>query len=297
MKRISYALLLALLALPALAQQAAPDQWKPAEQAMGRSGDRQPDGAIKFAFPRSDLKVNVNGTPIATGLALGGWVALYGSADDAMVMGDLVLTEDELPKVTAKLLGSSTGDSAVLVTAVHNHLQDESPRVMYMHISGHGKATDLAQTIAAALALTAVPPLAPPAASGATLPVEQKTMETCIGAPGKAKPPVLSFSLPTTGPVTAHGGKVPASAGVNTAINLQFVSAERALGTGDFVLLGDRVNIVAKALTDGGIRVTALHGHMLDESPRLFFMHFWADGAPSAVCATLRKALDAATSK
>ena len=78
---------------------------------------------------------------------------------------------------------------------------------------------------------------------------------------------------------------------------MQFVSADRALATGDFVLLGDRVNPVAKTLTDGGIRVTALHSHMLDESPRLFFMHFWADGSPDTVCATLRKALDAAKAK
>jgi hypothetical protein len=209
-----------------------------------------------------------------------------------MAMGDLVLTEDELPRVMPKLLGS-----AIEVTAVHNHLQNETPRVIYMHISGHGKATDLAQAIAAALATTAVPPPAPVVANSASLPLDQKRMEACMGAPGKAKPPVLSFSVPTTGPVTEHGTIVPASAGLNTAINLQFVSADRALATGDFVLLGDRVNAVARTLTDSGIHVTALHSHMLDESPRLFFMHFWADGAPDSVCTTLRKALDAAAGK
>jgi hypothetical protein len=289
MKRITYVLLLAWLALPLFAQNA-PDQWKPAEQAMGRSGDRQPDGAIKFSFPRSDLKVSVNGTPIATGLALGGWVALYGSAANAMAMGDLVLTEDELPKVMAKLLGSS-----VQVAAVHNHLQNESPRVMYMHISGNGPAEELAHVIAGAIAATGIPAAAPPAAaSTAKLPVEQKNVEACIGAPGKAKPPLLSFSIPTTGAVTEHGTKVPASAGLNTGINLQFISVDRVLATGDFVLLAERVNPVAKTLSDGGIRVTALHSHMLDENPRLFFMHFWADGVPDAVCPTLRKALAAA---
>ena len=292
MKRISYVLLLAFFASPVPAQQkpVTTDQWKPVEQALGRSGERQPDGAIKFAFPRSDLKMSVNGAPVATGLALGGWVAFYGSASgEAMTMGDLVVTEDELPNVMSKLLGST-----VEVTAVHNHLLSETPRVMYVHISGRGKATDMAQTIAAALAMTSVPPPVGPAANAAALPVDQKKMETCVGAAGKVKVPVMSFSVPTAGPVMEHGGKVPASAGLNTAINLQFVSADRALGTGDFVLPGDRVNPVAKALMDGGIRVTALHSHMLDESPRLFFMHFWADGAPDSVCATLRKALDAA---
>src|SRR5438270_4796675 len=203
MKRITYVLLLVLFTLPTFAQKSdaqKSDQWSPAEKAMGRSGDRQPDGAIKFSFPRSDLKISVTGTHIATGLALGGWVAFYGSADNAMAMGDLVLTEDELPKAMSKLLGTS-----VSVAAVHNHLQNEMPRVMYMHITGHGKATELAQTIASALAETAVPAAAAPAANNATLPVDQKKMERCIGSSGKAKPPLLSFSLPTTPPVTEHG--------------------------------------------------------------------------------------------
>ncbi|MDP9268742.1 MAG: DUF1259 domain-containing protein [Acidobacteriota bacterium] len=291
---------MALFALPIFSQEGPADDWKPVEQALGRSGDRQPDGAIKFSFPRSDLHVSLQGTPIATGLAFGGWVAFFpAGGGDAMAMGDLVLTEDELPKTMTRLLGSSGPGTTVEVTAVHNHLQNETPRVMYMHISGHGKALNLAQAIAAALAMTAVPP-PPPAgmpASGAVLPVDAKKIDACMGAAGKVKAPVIAFALPTTGPVSEHGVTVPASAGVNTAINLQFVSAGRTLGTGDFVLVAERVNAVAKTLTDGGIRVTALHSHMLDESPRLFFMHFWADGDPGAVCATLRKALNAAVGK
>src|SRR5258706_13990592 len=115
MNRFTYVVPLAFSPLPALPKKS--HQCPPAEQAMGRNGDRQPDGAIKFSFPRSDLKVSVNGTPIATGLALGGWVALYGSAENAMAMGDLVLTEEELPKAIANLLGTSAADPAV-----HNHL-------------------------------------------------------------------------------------------------------------------------------------------------------------------------------
>ena len=286
------AILLAVISMTAFAQPApaqTTSDWKSVEQALGRAGDRQADGAIKFGYPRSDLKVSVRGTPIAAGLALGGWVAFFGSDPDTMLMGDLVLTEEELPKVMTRLLGSP-----VQVTAVHNHLQNESPRVMYMHISGHGKAMELAQTVAAAMKLTGAPQPSPNASAAPKLPLDPKTLDTCFHMPGKVKGPVIMYAAPPPTEITEHGMKVANSAGLNIGINIQPVAADRVLATGDFVLLGERVNAVAKTLTDGGIQVTALHSHMLDESPRLFFMHFWADGEPSAVCTTLRKALDTA---
>jgi hypothetical protein len=294
MKRISL-LAVFFLALASLAAaQAAPandhnaNEEKTLELILGRAGERQPDGALKFGFPRSDLHVTVRGTPIAAGLALGGWLAFFDGHGRSMAMGDLVLTEDELPKVTAKLLGSPVG-----VTAVHNHLVGESPRVMYVHVAGMGTPAELAQALAAALKETAIPPPSAPSAAS-PLAVDQKKIETCMGRAGKVKGPVLAFSAPPPAPVTDDGVAIPNSAGVSTAINLQFPTATRALGTGDFVLSATQVEPVAKALSAGGIQVTALHSHMLHEEPRLFFMHFWADGAPDAVCATLRQALAAA---
>src|SRR5258708_25426298 len=126
-----------------------PAEWKPVETALGRSGKLQPDGAFKFSMPCKDLKVTVAGTPIKPGLALGSWAAFSASGDNAMVMGDLVLTEDEVTPVMLKIQ-----QGGLEVTAVHNHILHESPRVMYMHIAGHGNATKLAQTIHDALTPT-----------------------------------------------------------------------------------------------------------------------------------------------
>ncbi|HSE50068.1 MAG TPA: DUF1259 domain-containing protein [Terriglobales bacterium] len=292
MKALSVVLALTLFSATlcsaaAATQEITPQEQKSLEQILGRAGERQPDGAVKFGFPRSDLHVTVRGTPIAAGLALGGWIAFFPAQGNTMAMGDLVLTEEELPKVLAKLSGSP-----VEVTAVHNHLVGESPRVMYAHVAGKGEAGALARAFAAALHETAIP--APGAASTATLAVEQKAIESCMGRAGKVKGAVLSFSAPPPAPVTEDGAAIPNSAGVSTAINMQFPAAGRALATGDFVLRGEQVQPVAAALLSGGIQVTALHSHMLHESPRLFFMHFWADGAPESVCGTLHKALSAA---
>src|SRR6266404_7505336 len=126
--------------------------WKPVETSFGRSGKLQPDGVFKFSMPRKDLNVTVSGTSIKAGLALGSWVAFKGDVADSMVMGDLVLTEGEVEPVMLKLQ-----QGGVEITALHNHVLNESPRVMYMHIAGHGNAAKLAQAIHDALALTKTP--------------------------------------------------------------------------------------------------------------------------------------------
>lgn len=287
MKVLSVLVVLAACCAAGSAQELTFAEQKSLEQGLGRAGEKQTDGTLKFGFPRSDLHVTVRGTPIAAGLALGGWLAFFRAKGETMVMGDLVLTEDELPKVLAKLAGSP-----VEVTAVHNHLVGESPRVMYVHVAGRGDAKALGQALAEATRATAIP--APSAPGAATPGADQKKMEKCMGHAGQAKGPILAFSAPPPAPVTEEGIAIPDSAGVSTAVNLQFPSADRALGTGDFVLSADQVQPVAAALASGGIAITALHSHMLHESPRLFFMHFWADGSPESVCSTLHKALAAA---
>jgi len=287
MKALSIVLALSLSCVAAAAQEISAPEQKSVEQALGRAGEKQPDGVVKFGFPRSDLHVAVRGTPIAAGLALGGWLAFFRAQSGTMAMGDLVLTEDELPKVVAKLAGSP-----VEVTAIHNHLVGETPRVMYVHVAGHGDAQALARALADAIHETAIPAPAPPGT--AALGVDQKKIEACMGRAGKVKGQILSFSAPPPSRVTEDDTAIPNSAGVSTAINLQFPAPDRALATGDFVLSAEEVAPVQRALTSGGTQVTALHSHMLHESPRLFFMHFWADGSPESVCGTLHKALAAA---
>ncbi len=245
--------------------------WKPVEAAMGRPGTLQPDGVFKFSMPRKDMRVTVQGTPIHAGLALGSWTAFLGKPGKAMAMGDLVLSEDEVGPVMLKLQ-----QEGVQITAVHNHLLHETPRVVYMHIEGHGNAARMAKAIRDALALTKTP-----AQIGAIL-----------GRAGKVNGGILQVSVPRPERITDAGMEVPPSMGTATALNFEPTGAGRAAITGDFVLLAEEVNPVLTALRDNGIQVTALHSHMLNEQPRLFFMHFWANDDALKLARGLRAALD-----
>jgi hypothetical protein len=282
--------LFALLTCFAIAQQSS-SEWKPIESAIGRTGKLQPDGAFKFSMPRKDLKVTVEGTAIKPGLALGSWAAFSSSGENAMVMGDLVLTEDEVATVMAKIQ-----DGGLQVTAVHNHVLHESPRVIYMHIGGHGNATKLAQAVHDALGVTGTPPESP--ASAATqLDLDTDKIDAALGRKGKDNGGIYQFAVPRNETIRDHGMEIPPSMGVATAINFQPTGGGRAAITGDFVLLGSEVNPVIKALRENGVQVTALHSHMLDEEPRLYFMHFWASDDAVKLAHGLSAALEKTNSK
>lgn len=297
-KKLSVVLITILFftSLPALGQNAADDasQWKDVETAMGRSGQIQPGGVIKFAMPRKDLHVVLDGVQIKPGLALGSWAAFKKDEGGAMVMGDLVLTEDEVEPVMLKLQEAGIHESAV-----HNHLMGESPRILYMHIASHGDAVAMAKAIHEALSVSKTPG---PDASGATPPAaqdlgfDQKKVEEALGHAGKVNGGILQFAVPRAEPITDSGMAVPPSMGVATALNFQPTGSGKAAITGDFVLLGTEVNPVIKALRGNGIAVTALHSHMLMESPRLFFMHFWANDDAVKLAKGLRAGLDATNS-
>jgi hypothetical protein len=267
----------------------APDSnWKQVEDAMGRPGQMQPGDVIKFGMPRKDLHVVLDGVDIKAGLALGSWAAFKWDGGGAMVMGDLVLTEDEVELVMMKLQEGGIHESAV-----HNHLIGESPHVMYMHIASHGDAVQMAKTIRDALALTkTLGPDAAPAAPAAELGFDQEQVEQILGHTGKVNGGVLRIGVPRVESITDSGMTVPPSMGVATAINFQPTGNGKAAITGDFVLLGGEVNPVIKALRQNGIAVTALHSHMLMEEPRLFFMHFWANDDAVKLAKGLRAALD-----
>jgi len=268
------------------------EEWQPVEQAIGRSGQVQADGAYKLAFPRSDLKVTLEGVDLKPALALGGWVAFSKPGADSMVMGDLVLTEDEIPGVMASL--ESAG---IQVTAVHNHVQHESPRVMYMHIGAHGDAVKLATSIKEAIAHTGIPAPKPPANAPQDIGIDTAGIEQALGHSGKVNGGVFQVGIPRAESITEAGMKVPNSMGLSTALNFQPTGGGRAAITGDFVLIGKEVNPVIQALRSNGIEVTALHSHMLDEQPRLFFMHFWANDDAVKLAKGLRAALDKTNSQ
>src|SRR6266852_4483199 len=253
---------------------------------LGRSGQKTGE-VYKVGFPRTDLHVTVHGLAIKPGLALGSWAAFLGTDESAMVMGDLVLLESEINPVLDKL--RSAGFE---VTAVHNHLAEETPHVMYMHYMGHGNAAQLAGALHAALAASKTPlekPMAseePPAPPAWVDAIEKK-----LGRKGTFKGGVLAYGVPRAGQITANGMTIPPAAGMAEAINFQAADAGNVATTGDFVLTAAEVNPVISELRSHGIAVTALHSHMLTEEPRLFFMHFWSVGSPETVGAGIDAAL------
>jgi len=277
-----------LAAISAHAQQPAPSEWKPVEDALSRKGSTQPGDVFKFGMPRSDLKVTVAGTPIKAGLALGSWLAFKKVGDGAIVMGDLVLIESEVEPVMMKLQ-----QEGIEQTALHNHLLNENPRVMYMHVAGHGDPGKLASALKDALALTKTPAAVPAAASAQqNLGIDVAQIDKTLGFQGKNNNGIYQFSIPRAEAIHDMDTEIPPSMGTATAINFQPTGNGRAAITGDFVLIGREVNPVIRALRDNGIQVTAVHSHMLTEEPRLFFMHFWANDDAAKLAQGLRAALD-----
>ena len=285
--------LLAILALVPLASPtfAADRDWNAVGEALGKAGAAQSGGVYRVAFPRSDLKVSLDGVVLKPGFALGGWLAFEPVGDEAMVMGDLVLMQDEVNPVMNKL-----EESGVAVTALHNHLLRGEPTTMYMHVMAHGDPVKLAQALHAALALSKTPFEAP---SGASAPpstaagdLDTAAVDKAMGAQGKVNGGILQYSIPRGEKVQESGMPVPPSLGSAIGINFQPTGSGKAAITGDFVLTAKEVNPVAKALRENGIEVTAIHNHMLNDEPRLFFMHFWANDDALKLAKGLRAALD-----
>jgi hypothetical protein len=272
---------------------AAEIDWTRVDQALGRKGAELPGGVHKYGLPRSDLHVTVDGVAIKPALALGSWAAFQPSADGAMFMGDLVLTDTEISPVMRRLI-----EGGVEITAIHNHLLRTSIPVFYMHVGGHGDPVKLAETLRAGLALSQTP-LSPSTVSAATAPLELDTaaVEKTLGYEGKANSGVYQFSIPRAETISEGGMAVPGSMGTAIAINFEPTGGGKAAITGDFVLLGSEVNPVLRTLRQHGIEVTALHSHMIDDSPHLFFMHFWANDDAQRLAQGLRAALDLANVK
>jgi hypothetical protein len=207
-----------------------------------------------------------------------------------MLMGDLVLTDAEINPVMKKLL-----EEGLEVTAIHNHLLRTSVPVFYMHVGGHGDPAKLAESLRAALALSKTPLSQAPAPTPApAIDLDTAALEKALGAKGKANGGVYQFGIPRAEAITESGMAVPPSMGTATSLNFQPTGNGKAAITGDFVLLGSEVQPVLKALRQHGIEVTALHSHMVDETPRLYFMHFWATDDAQKLAAGLRAALDLA---
>jgi hypothetical protein len=278
---------LLLVASPSPAQPQGAN-WATVDQALGRPGTTEPDGVRRYGFPRSDLHVVLDGVTIKPVLALGGWLAFQPMGASAVVMGDLVMTPDEVRPVMAELL-----QGGIHVTAVHNHLLRSSPQIIYMHVEGRGDPARLAATLRAAFSRSHTP-LARPAAGTATPPMDLDTaaLDRIMGRSGKANGGVYQFTFPRAEKIVEGGMVEPVSMDTGTGINFQPIGGERSAVTGDFVLLGSEVDPVMRALVSTGIEVTALHSHMIGEQPTIYFMHFWGVGPTAQLASGLRAALD-----
>ena len=269
-------------------QQPGEEDWKAVAQALGKAGSMQPGAVYKVSLPRTDLRIIVAGVELKPTFALGSWVAFKRTGEMTTVMGDLVLTEDEITPVLTKLK-----EGGIERTALHNHVLHESPRVMYMHIHAMGDAVKIAKAIHDALGLSKTPFGAPvPSDANFDIGIDTKQIDQIMGQSGKVNGGVYQFSIPRAERITDNGMEIPPSMGLAQAINFQPTGGGKAAITGDFVLIASEVNPVINALRDNGIEVTALHSHMLTESPRLFFMHFWANDDAQKLARGLRAALD-----
>jgi Domain of Unknown Function (DUF1259) len=264
--------------------------WQKVDDAFGRKAAVVAGDVHRYGFARTDLNVTLDGVTIRPALALGGWVAFKPMGRDVMVMGDLVLLETEINPVMAKMI-----ENGLQITAVHNHLLRASPATFYMHIGGQGDPVKLATAIHDALA-TSETPLQQPAAAAQSPTVDLVTaqLDQIIGAKGQSNGGVYQFGVPRRDPITMAGMPIaPAGPmGLATGIGFQPTGGGKAAITGDFVMVSSEVNPVVKTLRANGIEVTALHSHMLDEEPRLFFMHFWANDDAIKLAKGLRNALD-----
>ena len=263
--------------------------WDKVAAALGKSGTEMPGQVYRVGLPRTDLKVTVDGVEIRPTFALGGWLAFKGMGSDAMVMGDLVLTETEINPVMSKLF-----DGGLTVTALHNHLLRAQPATFYMHVAGHGDAEKLAAALHTALAESKLPFGSPAAPVASPLPIDLDTakINEILGARGNPNGGVFGFGIPRAEPITDHGMVVPPAMGTATAINFQPLGNGRAAIAGDFVLTADEVNPVLATLRQNGIEVTAVHNHMVDDTPRTFYVHFWAADDAIKLAGGLRAALD-----
>lgn len=277
----------------AAGQAAAPIDWTRLDSALGRTGTMQPGDVRRYGMPRSDLKVTAAGVSVRPALALGSWIAFKAHGSGAVAMGDLVLKHEELGPVLARLQ-----EGGVQQTAIHHHIILESPRIVYVHLHGHGDPMTIATTVKAALGLTGTPAAAPaPPPSQEALGIDTTAITATLGSSGRLNGGVWQVSIPRAETIRSGDFEVPPSMGLGTAINFQPTGGGKAAITGDFVLIGSEVNPVIKALSDNRITVTSLHNHLIDDNPRLFFMHFWANDDAVTLARGLKAALDLTNSK
>ena len=272
-----------------------PLDTKAIEQAIGKPGELK-DDVYKVSFPRKDLSVTLKGVRLKPGFALGTWMAFKQAGNEVVLDGDLVLTEEEIGPVLGKFT-----QKGIQVSALHNHLIGETPRLMFLHIEGIGDAANMARQLKEALNLTGTP-MGPPTAkplgaamrtTGEEADFDAELIQSLLGQKGRIKEGVLQVSVPRPEPIKMSGAILPPGMGMATALNFQSGGGTKVAATGDFVMMREDVDRVSKALTEHGVLITALHNHLVHGSPDLYFMHFWVNDSADKVAKGLRAGLDA----
>jgi hypothetical protein len=267
--------------------------WKPVTDALGRTGKFGDNNTVyRIPLVRSDLQVMTQGVAIKPGLSLGGYICFAKYDDGTMMMGDLVITEAELQKVTDALQAHG-----IEQTALHKHLLEQSPQVWWTHVHAMGDPAQLAAGLKAALDATAIPPATPPPAQQPPVDVDTAGIDAALGRKGTADSGLYKYTMARQDTITDGGQVVPPTFGVTTTINFQPVGGGKAAINGDFVMTGPEVQKVIQALRAGNIAVVEVHNHSLTDNPRLFYLHYWAVDDAVTLAKALRPALDATNLK
>ncbi|GGL61277.1 hypothetical protein GCM10010129_01020 [Streptomyces fumigatiscleroticus] len=261
--------------------------WTGVARALGRTGTLSEGSVYRVPLLRDDLTVFTHGVRIEPELALGGTASFAKYHDGTMLMGDLVVTERELPKVTDALQAAGIDQ-----TALHKHLPAQHPDIWWTHIHAMGDPVTLAKGVRAALAATHTPPASPPPASPPPVDLDTSGIDTALGRKGTADGGVYRFVLPRSRPVTDGHHVLPSTLGITNAVSFQPLGDGKAALSGDLVTTAAETQKVIRALRKGGIDIVELHNHTQDEHPRLFFLHFWATGDGVGLARSLRPALD-----
>lgn len=283
--------LIAVLLAPALPSgaQDMPDPYKAVLSSLGKSGDYK-DNVLKVNIPRNDLRVTIEGRPAPTPFGFGGWVAMTKATEGHdVLMGDLVLTEDQINPVMSALL-----DNGLEVSALHNHFLWEQPRIFYMHVHGMGAPADLAARLKPALAIidkaVASAPAAPAAAAAAGL--DTAAIARAIGHAGEQTGPVYKITIGRPDiDLREHGASINARMGLNTWAAFTGTDAD-AMVAGDVAMLDAEVTPVLKALRAHGIKVVAMHHHMIGTQPAVIFLHYFGTGSAASLSSGVKAALD-----
>ena len=267
-----------------------PADYQQVLTALGKPGDYRAN-VLKVNIPRNDVSVTVAGVKTPTPFGFGGWIAMTkGTGGMDVMMGDLVLTQDEVNPVMSALL-----DNGIEVTALHNHFLWDEPRMFYMHVHAHGKAADLARQVKPGLDLigkgsTPAAPAVPAVGPATTL--DTAKLAQIVGTPGEQTGAVYKITIGRDDlKLTEMGAPINARMGLNTWA--AFVGTnDKAAVAGDVAMLASEVQPVLKALRKNGLDVVAIHHHMTGTEPTVFFLHYWGTGPAEKLATAFRSALD-----